>query len=126
MADPKEGARGLVVLCREKYLIEVEARDLHRRVDGVEFEFGILFYQWLNDPRLYLPIVVIVDGPACLVECGVEAYENWPVIALRIDFNFRVDIFKIYIIIARDVFVIWPKLIKVKECLLDLYIHIYD
>ena len=100
MADPKEGARGLVVLCREKYLVEVEARDLHRRINGVEFELRILFYKWLNYPRLYLPIVVVVDGSACLVEGGVEAYENWPVIALRIDFNFCVDIFKIYIIIA--------------------------
>jgi hypothetical protein len=100
LADPKEGARGLVVLRREKYLVEVEARDLHRRINSVEFELRILFYKWLNDPRLYLPIVVVVDGPACLVEGGVEAYENLSVIALRIDFNFCVDIFKIYIIIA--------------------------
>jgi hypothetical protein len=100
LADPKEGARGLVVLCREKYLVEVEARDLHRRINGVEFELCIIFYKWLNDPCLYLPIVVVVDGSACLVESGVEAYKNWPVIALRIDFNFCVDIFKIYIIIA--------------------------
>ena len=72
-----------------------------------------------------MSIIVIVDGPACLVEGGVEANENWPVIAMRLDFNFRVDIFKIYIIIVRDVFVIWPKFIKVMECLLDLHIHIY-
>lgn len=82
MEDAKEGARGLIVLCREKNLIEVEARDLHRRVDGIEFELGILFYKWLNDPRLYLSIIIVVDGPACLVEGGVEAYENWTVIAL--------------------------------------------
>jgi hypothetical protein len=59
-----------------------------------------LLDHWLKDPRLYMSIEVVVNEPTLLVEGGVEANEKWPLIALRLYFNFCVDIFKIYFLIA--------------------------
>jgi hypothetical protein len=47
-----------------------------------------------------MSIEVVVNEPTLLVEGGVEANEKWPLIALRLYFNFCVDIFKIYFLIA--------------------------
>ena len=100
LADVKERICRLIVPSRNKNLIKVKARDLDRRIDRVELVLRILLDQWLKDPRLYLSVKVIANDTPVRVEGGVEANEKWPVIALRLDFNFRVDIFKIYFIIA--------------------------
>ena len=105
----KERIDRLIVISWLINLIKVKAWDPDRRIDGVEFELRILSDQWLKDPCLYMSVEVVANEPTLLVESWVEASEKWPLISLRLDFNFCVDILKICLSIAWDIFIIWPK-----------------
>jgi hypothetical protein len=47
-----------------------------------------------------MSVEVVANEPTLLVESWVEASEKWPLISLRLDFNFCVDILKICLSIA--------------------------
>lgn len=47
-----------------------------------------------------MSVEVVANELTLLVESWVEAIEKWPLIALRLDFNFSVNIFKICLFIA--------------------------
>ena len=96
----KERIDRLIVISRLINLIKVKAWDPDRRIDGVEFKLCILSDQWLKDSCLYMSVEVVANELTLLVESWVEAIEKWPLIALRLDFNFSVNIFKICLFIA--------------------------